>query len=205
MVDQATFDALQGALDGRAPRTRRGAQRYLLSGTARCGICGTRMSGTRTPQGYAYQCCLEGADHTVSITGRQTDALIAETVTRRLASLSLESEPVAAVEWEGEARLRAIPEQIKELMAAFRSGVLSGAVALPQVSLLEAEQAALERDRPAGPPLPVRASADTFPHLDLDRQRAVVEALVEAVVVVPAIRRGAPWTPERLTLVWRNR
>jgi DNA invertase Pin-like site-specific DNA recombinase len=204
MVDQATFDALQGALDGRAPKTRRGAQRYLLSSIARCGICSARMSGTRTKTGYAYQCCLEGADHTVTVAGKQTDALIAETVARRLASIDLESGPVAAVEWEGEARLRAIPEQIRELMTAFRSGVLSGAVALPQVGLLEAEQATLERERPAGPPLPVRANAETFPGLDLDRQRAVVEALVEAVIVVPAIRRGAPWTPERLTLVWRR-
>jgi DNA invertase Pin-like site-specific DNA recombinase len=204
MVDQATFDALQAALDGRAPKTRRGAQRYLLSGIARCAACGARMSGTRTKTGYAYQCCLEGADHSVTIAGRQTDALLSDLIERRLATLDLSSEPVAVREWEGEARLRAIPEQIRELMDAFSSGVLSGAVVFPQVAALEAEQARLERDRPAGPPAPLRATAATFPRLDLDRQRAVVESLVEAVVVSPAERRGAPWTPDRLTVVWRS-
>lgn len=203
MVDQATYDALQAALDGRQPKTRRGAQKYLLSGTVRCGTCGTRMSGTRTPQGHAYQCSEEGTTHTVTIAGRQTDALLSDLIERRLASLSLESEPLPVAQWSGEARLQAIPEQIKELMAAYTSGVLTGAVVFPQVSALEAEQARLERERPAGPPLPVRASAESFPRLDLDRQRAVVEALVEAVVVAPAARRGAPWTPDRLQVVWR--
>lgn len=204
MVDQATYDALQAALDGRQPKTRRGAQKYLLSGTARCAVCGTRMSGTRTPQGHAYQCSEEGTTHTVTIAGRQTDALVSDLIERRLADLSLESEPLPVAQWSGEARLQAIPEQIKELMAAYTSGVLTGAVVFPQVSALEAEQARLERERPAGPPAPLRASAESFPRLDLDRQRAVVEALVEAVVVAPAARRGAPWTPDRLQVVWRS-
>lgn len=39
--------------------------------------------------------------------------------------------------------------------------------------------------------------------LDLDRQRAVVYSLVEAVVVANATRRGEPCTPERLKVVWR--
>jgi DNA invertase Pin-like site-specific DNA recombinase len=203
MVDQATFDALQAALAGRAPRTRRGAQKYLLSGIARCGTCGARMSGTRTKQGHAYQCCLEGTDHSVTIAGRQTDTLLMDLIEKRLATLDLSGEPVVT-EWAGEDRLRVIAASIKELMDAFSSGVLTGAVVIPQVSRLEAERDRLERDRPAGPPAPVKATADTFPRLDLDRQRAVVGSLVEAVVVSPAERRGAPWTPDRLTVVWRS-
>jgi len=76
-------------------------------------------------------------------------------------------------------------------MAAFNGGVLSGAIVFPQVQALEAEQATLERERPATTPRPVTASPDAFPVLDLDRQRAVVETLVEAVVVAKAERRGA--------------
>jgi hypothetical protein len=48
------------------------------------------------------------------------------------------------------------------------------------------------------------ASPDAFPTLDVDRQRAVVDTLVEAVVVVSkAERRGSVWTPDRLEVVWR--
>jgi site-specific DNA recombinase len=203
MVDQETFDALQAALDGRGHKRRRGAQKYLLSGTARCGLCGARMHGYRTAHGHAYSCGVEGQDHTVTIAGRQTDDLLTTLVTQRLASVDLSAEPVRPQEWEGEARLRQIPGQIKELMAAFNGGVLSGAVVFPQVQALEAEQARLEGERPAAAPRPVTASPDAFPGLDLDRQRAVVEALIEAVVVAKAPHKGARWSPDRLQVVWR--
>lgn len=203
MVDQATFDALQAALDGRQPKTRRGARKYLLSGTVRCGVCGTRMHGVRTKQGHAYACDGEGTDHTNTVAGVQTDALVTLLIARRLADVDLTAETVTAPAWPGEARLAAIPGQIKELMDAFASGALSGAIVFPQVTRLEVEQAALEAERPAAAPRPVVASADDFPTLDQDRQRGVVETLVEAVVIGKAAHRGARWTPDRLEIVWR--
>lgn len=204
MVDQGTFDALQAALDGRRPKTRRGAQKYLLSGVARCGACGSRMHGYRTPTGHAYSCAVEGGDHTVTVAGRQTDDLIVALIEQRLATADLSRETTVPATWPGEDRLAAIPLQIKELMAAFNSGQLSGAIVFPQVQALEAEQATLEADRPAAAPRPVVVSAEAFPGLDLDRQRAVVETLVEAVVVAKADYKGARWTPDRLEIVWRS-
>jgi hypothetical protein len=88
-------------------------------------------------------------------------------------------------------------------MAAFNEGVLSGVVVFRQVQSLEAEQERLERKRPAAAPRPVVASPDAFPTLDLDRQRAVGDSLVEAVVVAKAEHRGARWIPDRLAVVWR--
>ncbi|MCP3420569.1 recombinase family protein [Nocardioides sp. STR3] len=134
LVDQDTFDALQAALDGRATRSRRGSPRYLLSGVARCGECGSRMHGYRLDGGerHAYACSAEGRGHSLTIAGRQTDELLAALVERRLAEADLSGEPVAADEWAGEARLRAIPGQIGELMSAFQAGVLSGAIVSPR-------------------------------------------------------------------------
>lgn len=203
MVDQDTFDALQGALDGRRPKTRRGAQRYLLSTLLRCGVCGAKCHGFRTKQGHAYACSSEGRGHSVTIAGRQTDDLIVALVEQRLASIDLSAAPVKPAEWDGEARLRAIPGQIKELMAAFNGGVLSGAIVFPQVQALEAQQATLEREQPATPTRLVVASAEAFPTLDLERQRGVIDSLIEAIVVQKASRRGAPWSPDRLEVVWR--
>jgi site-specific DNA recombinase len=204
MVDDDTFDALQAALDGRQPKTRRGAQKYLLSGVCRCGVCGARMHGFRTKFGHAYACQAEGRDHTVTISGVPTDDLIVALVEQRLATVDLSSEPVQPQEWEGEGRLRQIPKQVAELMQAFNSGVLSGAIVFPQVQALEAEQATLERERPASVPRPVVASAEAFPTLSLDRQRAVVETLLTGVVVAPAEHRGARWSVDRLEVVWRG-
>lgn len=89
-------------------------------------------------------------------------------------------------------------------MAAFNEGVLSGAIVFPLVEALEAEQAALERERPKAAPRPSVATPEAFPSLDVDRQRAVVETLVEAVVVAKAAHRGARWSPDRLEVVWRG-
>ncbi len=203
MVDQDTFDALQAALDGRGHKRRRGAQKYLLSGTARCGVCGARMAGSRTAHGHAYACSVEGQDHTVTIAGRQTDELLALLVAERLRTVDLSGETVEAPAWPGETRLTEIPGQIRELMDAYRAGTLSGAIVFPQVQDLEAEQARLERERPAAAPRPITASADAFPTLDGDRQRAIVETLVEAVVVAKAEHRGARWTVDRIEVVWR--
>jgi site-specific DNA recombinase len=81
---------------------------------------------------------------------------------------------------------------------------LSRLLVFSQVQALEAEQATLERERPAAAPRPVVASAEAFPTLDLDRRRAVVETLVEAVVVAKAEHRGARWSVDRLEVVWRS-
>lgn len=207
LVDQDTFDALQAALDGRQPKARRGARKYLLSGVLRCGVCGSRMHGFRTPTGHAYTCAAAyeggGSDHTCTIAGVQTDALLRLLVAERVRTQDLSGEPAAPREWEGEARLRQIPGQVRELMAAFNSGVLSGAVVFPQVQALEAEQARLEAERPAAAPRPVPVSADDLGGLDLDRERAVTESLVAAVVVAKAAHKGARWSADRVEVAWR--
>lgn len=76
----------------------------------------------------------------LTVVGVQTDALIVALVEQRLATVDLSANPVKPQEWEGEARLRQIPGQIKELMQAFNAGVLSGAIVFSQVQSLEAEQ-----------------------------------------------------------------
>lgn len=206
MVDQETFDALQAALDGRQPRSRRGAQKYLLTPVLRCGACGSRMHGYRTPTGHAYTCAASygggRADHTCTIAGAQTDGLLRLLVAERLASEDLSDVPAPQEEWEGEARLRQIPGQVRELMAAFNSGVLSGAVAFPQVQALETEQARLEAERPAAPPRPVTVRPDDLGDLELDRERAVMESLVAAVVIAKAPHKGARWSADRVEVVW---
>lgn len=64
MLDRPTWDALQVMFerDGRASGTRRGNRKYLLTGLIRCGVCGARMNGAKTPRGYVYTCGREEPD-----------------------------------------------------------------------------------------------------------------------------------------------
>lgn len=65
--------------------------------------------------------------------------------------------------------------------------------------------ARLKSERPGPPrPRPPAATPDAFAGLDLDRRRAVVEALLDAAVVAKAERRGIPWTPDRISFAWRS-
>lgn len=213
LMDQDTFDRLQVALGGRAGRSpgRRGARRYLLSGVARCGTCGARMYGSRTPSGHAYVCQVDGGaagSHTVSISGAPTDEAVSAVVVGRLRGETLHAGTDTAAAFEHADRLAEIPDKIAELMGEYNTGRLSGAVVFPQVAKLEAEQADLsaERDRyiaaTSGPNMR-EADPETFEDLDTDRQRLIVEKLLEAVVIA-ATRKGAPWTPDRITYVWRR-
>jgi len=211
MTDQDTYDRLQAVLTGRAGRGgRRGARRYLLSGLARCGTCGGRMYGTPTPSGHAYA-CQQGTSangrHALSITGLLTDAEVEQHVYGRLQGEPLAVLDAATVTFEGSERLEAIPGMIAELMGEYNAGRLSGAIVFPQVVKLEEEQADLATERDAfvtstATPDARNADPDTFLDLDVDRRRAIVEQVLEAVVIAPS-GKGQPWTPKRISYVWR--
>lgn len=75
-------------------------------------------------------------------------------------------------------------------MAASNEGVLRSPDFI-QVQALAEEQARLECERPAAASRG-DGDADAFPSLEDDQRRAVVESLIEAVVVAKAERRGWP-------------
>lgn len=217
IMDRDEFDRLQVALQrgsrkgGMAP----GHRKYLLSGIIRCGICGSRMYGVparraKTANAHGYQCQIEGADHTLGIAGRQTDELIIKLAKARMAAAKVDEVTVEhdedADEVSVKERLAQIPALITELMDAFKAGDMPGSIVFPQVKLLETERAELQVKRDAqikatsGPSV---ISVDDFDDLDMERQRAVLENLLDAVVIAPASRRGEPWTPARITPAWR--
>jgi site-specific DNA recombinase len=211
LVDDDTYERLRGVMSARSGSGgRRGAHKYLLSGLARCGVCGGRMYGAVTPTGHTYSC--RGGNgrttsHSLTIAGLMTDETVAAVVVGRLAlGGPLDAPP--APEWPGADRLAAIPPKIAEVMAAYSAGHLSGAVAFPQVTALEREQAELAveheewRARNAPTAGPTQVDPAMFDVLDLPRRRAVCQRLLEAVVIAPS-QRGARWSEDRITYVWK--
>lgn len=210
LLDRPTWDALQVMFqrDGRSGTGRRGARKYLLTGLIRCGVCGARMTGSKTKISYVYTCCLEGATHTNTIEGSRTDAAVLATARARLEGETFH--PVAPVQAEpAPDKLADVDQQIAELMQAYQTKQLSAGVVFPLVSKLEAERVVLEAERvkaaAAAPAMPAVVSVGALDGLDTDRQAAVLAVLWEAIVVRPAGARGERWNVERLDLTgWRG-
>lgn len=212
LIDDETFKALQDALSPRrGAEARPGARKYLLSGIARCGVCGARMHGSANRRGrYDYGCSRYNVDnaHSVAVDGPQTDALTLAVLRTHLERQSLEAPPSETPTFPGQGRLDQIPALISELMDAYSSGKLSASIAFPRVAELEAEQAVLLGNRTEWDGGRPAAASSVEPaelqRLGIDRQRAIAEQLLEAVVVTKADRRGAPFSAERLEFVWRD-
>lgn len=209
LVSPEDYERLQVALSGRHGRStgRRGARRYLLSGIARCGTCGARMYGAPVKAGHAYTCRGGGGaePHTMSIAGIGADETVSEVVVARLRQVGdLEAPPLD--DFDGSERLAAIPIKIAELMTAYNDGTLSAAVVFPQVEALESEQVTLSAARQrhiVATTRPSHIDVETFDEAEVDRRRAIIEELLEAVVIAPS-RKGARWDPDRITYVWRQ-
>jgi len=208
ILDQGTFDAVRAALtrdDSRARTPRKGARHYLLTGLLRCGRCNGTMYGNRNQWGHAYRCDGECNN---SSAGPGTDAVVAAMVVGRLAEERLDA-PTTAPDSGTEARLDGIAAQIKELMDAYTSKQLSAAVAFGGVETLEKERAALVRQREKvaatrlGPRI-THLTPEAWAALDTDRQRAIAEQVLSAVLLRPATMRSNRFDPTRVEPVWRQ-
>jgi hypothetical protein len=216
ILDRATFERLQAVLRGRqgAPGGRRGARKYLLSGILSCGVCGARMYGMNTQSGTRFNYTCHGSGHTVSVSGPRADETVTAVVVGQLARTDFDVVGVETARsigpFDQQARLDDIADKIAELMAAYKAGQLSAGIAFAQVAELETEKDGLEAardrllDQVATGRSAIAVSADDFGNLDTDRQRSVIEALLEAVTVAPG-RKGQAWTPDRLSYAWRVR
>jgi hypothetical protein len=225
LISVAEWEAVNAVLAGRAhtPAPRpigHNAWKYLLSGWLRCGECGKPMRGmsnaSRAGKGYpkfVYSCQSQalGGCGRVARHGPKTDLHVVEAVLARV-----ESELAQATEqlgpWPGEAELAELTADIAELTAAWKATPkrISSAryfALLPDLEATErrllaergkyglAAQAA--RHRPAN----IRAEWPDYP---LSRKRSLIEGELRAVIVHKAARRGAPFDPERLELVWHT-
>lgn len=208
ILDQRTHDAVVARLskpDGRARIPRRDARHYLLTGTARCGVCGGPMYGNKVGERFDYRC--SGSGHVVGVSGGQLDALVTDVLLARL--VEIEIDPAHMPQFDGLARLGEVEGQIGELMSAFTAGRLTGAVVFPAVEELESERDRLRAERrtvEAAAALPELQRMDRagWDALDTERQRAVVESLLSAVLIRPATHRGNTFDFERVEFVWKG-
>lgn len=191
-----------------------GPRRYLLTGLLYCGACGgqegpwdRRLYPRRNAARQRFGCLPKPAGGCAGsiVVYEPAEESIVTAVLERLRHV--EPSPVvddptghlraeiARLEQEQRAlgeQLAADPTAVLMLQAANR--VMADKIEALREQVRHAHQAQRVAD-PAG-------VADSWPRLDPDQRRAVVEAVIDRVIVGP--HAGGPrFTPSRLTIVWR--
>ncbi len=192
----------------------------LTGGFAHCGLCGVKLIGMRRETGVRTYACQANPDKNgcggVHCIAEPLEALVTEAVMIRLDTPELArlvsrgkagpANPVADAEKE----LATATERLDELGEMWAQDQISKAEFLrlgkPVRDRAETAErrlnSLLRRDRTvpwAGKAGVLRAA---WPTMSFDQRRAVIDAVVERVIVNPTKIRGR-FDPERVDVVWR--
>lgn len=207
ILDVETWDAVVALLASRSTAGKRPARRkYLLSGIVRCAACGGPMVGNADKKNdtFNYHCDnTSGGCGAVAISGKRLDPLITELVLAYLAEREVETD---VEPFPGEAELEEVSGRLFELMNKYAEGELGGEVVFPAVTKLEDRVAVLRAERSEWlrehvVAAPTNAS-ESWETLDTDQRRAVIQSVLQAVLVKRAVKRGR-FDPGRAETVWR--
>jgi site-specific DNA recombinase len=211
---------LRAVLSDPARRTNRAPRRYLLAGLLRCGQCGARLlSRPRKNASPRYLCAsgpgFAGCGKTY-IVAPDLEAWITEAVLIRLDSPTL-AKALTKGDQSNEAaeladELAEDTAQLDELAEAYGSKVITLSEWLAARKPIEAR---IEHERKRLSRMSATSALDGFvghadrlrklwPELPLDRQRAVVAAVMDHAVIGPAVRGRNWFDPERVAPVWRR-
>jgi len=196
ILEEDTWRAVVGILSDPRRRTQAGtARRWLLSKIAVCGVCGARVKSTSTSGRTVYTC--SSGKHVVRDAAK-VDQFIEQVILERLSrpdarELLVPNRKVDTVALHG--RDTALRERLDELGRMFGDEVIDAPQlreGTARIRAQRAEIAAQLADAARGSVLAGVADAPdpakAWAGLDLDRRRAVVDTLLD-VVILPA-RRG---------------
>jgi site-specific DNA recombinase len=219
------WEALQYSLDARrkentkhvtGPRPAgapsRGNPKYLLSGIAECGNCGTRMIGRASYGRTAYGCRPKdlGGCNAVSRNMEKVDRLVLQLAIRKLLSSSVtRSDPTPPTVDDTEARIARIETRKAELKAAWTGSLLPG----PEYFALNSElNAVLEREQAERratlaeaykPARTVAVEELSGTKASTARKRHLLGEVIEAVVIHKS-SRGPHFVETDISIRWRD-
>ncbi len=199
---------------------RRAPRSYLLTGMLRCGRCGNKLFSARRETKVRRYVCLSGPDHggcgRLTVVAEPVEVLIIDAVLYRLDTAEL------ADAIEGKARadeqtaliaegLSADRVQLEELAGLYASRSVSATEWLTARRAIEDRVRVAERDLATATDTTVISDVigrgaelkAAWPELGLDRQVAIVRAIVDHVVIAPVTKRDIKVDPTRITPVWR--
>jgi hypothetical protein len=211
ILDQETWGAVQAILSDPARRKAGPPRRYLLSGLARCSVCGGKIFGVTEKRGPLYQC--ETRRHVVR-RAEDIDALVAEVVAQRLAEPDAaallakgeDGDRVATLRTE-EAGLRSRLDGLAEAFAGGdidRQQLARGTARLrDKLEEVTVELASLARVPVLSDLVSAHDTRQVWAEMDLDRRRTVIDALLE-VAIGPAGRGARSFDPSTIEWTWKG-
>jgi site-specific DNA recombinase len=203
---------------------RRTPQRYVLSGMLRCGKCGTRLySSARTTNGRATRryVCLSGPDHGgcggTTVTADPLERFVCDTVLYRLDTPAMTD--VLAGRSSADERTQELTralddanEQLEELSLAYANRDITMrewmTAKKPITGRLEAAQRQLAQvthtTALTGLVGNGEALGRTWGTLNLSRQVAIVNALIDHITIGPGKPGATSLDLDRVSITWRH-
>lgn len=197
-------------------------RRYLLTGLARCGLCGASLVARPTAEGMRKMVCASGPSFHgcggVAVLAEPLEELVSEAVLQSLDGPWLEaamrSRAGARAEADMDAEQRELDQakrQREELAGVYGRGEITLSEWQAARQPLEARIDRAERNLAESAGLSavvqlVSVNGDLrrrWTTLPLGRRRAVIEALIATVTVGPAVRGRNRFDPHRITIEWR--
>ncbi len=220
IITMAQHEQVQARVAANVRSGRRAARVYLLTGLLRCGRCGNKLFSARREDATRRYVCLSGPDHggcgRLTVVAEPVEALIKDAVLYRLDSTELADAlagKAAADEHGKEAAegLAADRAQLEELAGLYARREISATEWLTARRAIDDRVHAAERDLAVT--TDTTAIAGVIGHgaqlreqwggLGLDRQVAIVRAVVDHAVIAPVEKRDIKLNPDRVQPVWR--
>lgn len=200
-------------------RTNRTARRYLLARLLRCSHCGTQLYSRPRADGSRRYVCASGPGFggcgKLTVMADPLEQFVVEAVLHRLESPKLTealAKPTADAkgdEWQAE--IKRTQTQLDELAGMWAAGEITRGEWLKARPPIEKRQTAAKKRLASlnrtSALLPFLADArrvrEQWQAMTLTRQQQIVAALLDHVVVNPAVRGRNRFDHSRLSAVWR--
>lgn len=218
ILDKATYRRVNSMLSDPSRRVSpRVPRKYLLIGLMRCGRCGSRMGSqpytTRGNSVPAYACFKKrGGCGRMRVVAEPVETIATEEALRLLRSdevrAALQAQDAGTDEHVADlyAQLEGLAQREQELAEVFAQGDLPATAYAAATRELSASRERLQNEVRNHSATTVTADLDDdalgedFDSLPLERKRAIIATVVEAVVVNPSPSRGGrTFDPDRLS------
>lgn len=192
--------------------------KHLLAGMLRCGTCGAAMqtssrAGDRTDMSHYYKCRTRGDGHSFQ-TAKPVEELVSEVTVSHLENQQIQGKMRFPDDEAKLGKLRTealtLRGRLDESANSFADGIITAKQletittrVRDQLDKTTASMAALGHGSPLPPPN-VANIREWWGSTGIERQRAIIDALM--TVYVDPIRKSAPRTfdPDRIRIEWKT-